>query len=485
MNDTKRTYDPSEKLRKCVMSYPDSPTPDILNDINRKTRIPKGMPSRTLKELSQINIDYNVDFVEASFDYTDYIRSRINRHNLEDPFYIVDLGIIKKKMLEWNINFPRVQPFYAIKCNPHPAILRLLTALGAGFDCASQGEINLVLSSLDVTPSKIIFANPCKPPSHLRFAREKGVDMMTFDNHAELLKIKKCFPNARLMIRILTDDSNSICRFGTKFGTPPNHIPILLQTVKELELNLVGVSFHVGSGCLSTDSFAEALRRAHDVFMMAEKLGMPPLTVLDLGGGFPGDADPFPHPSFSDIAKVMNPLMDELFPQSSGVRIIAEPGRYFAAETHTLSVCIYARRDVNLHQTHATGEELVATNQEQPLESETEDGEDIPEYLYYVNDGVYGSFNCLIFDHAEVNPIPLRMGDTSGKLMDERHNCKIFGPTCDSLDCISQKSMLPRMDVGDWFYFKAMGAYTISAGSEFNGFPKPDIFFVDSLSAYT
>lgn len=61
-----------------------------------------------------------------------------------------------------------VEPFYAVKCNPDPVIVRLLAALGCGFDCATKGEIDLVLNGLgeDLSFSalgltdKIVYANP-------------------------------------------------------------------------------------------------------------------------------------------------------------------------------------------------------------------------------------------------------------------------------------------------------------------------------------
>ena len=31
--------------------------------------------------------------------------------------------------------------------------------------------------------------------------------------------------------------------------------------------------------------------------------------------------------------------------------------------------------------------------------------DDEPSFMYYINDGVYGSFNCLLYDHAEVEPV--------------------------------------------------------------------------------
>lgn len=61
--------------------------------------------------------------------------------------------------------------------------------------------------------------------------------------------------------------------------------------------------------------------------------------------------------------------------------------------------------------------------------------------MYYVNDGVYGSFNCLMFDHATVHPEVLSVKDEETK----KFPSSIWGPTCDSLDCISKGVMLPKV----------------------------------------
>jgi ornithine decarboxylase len=422
------------------------------------------------KQFDQIDLDYSVEKVESNFVVTDYIKEKIEKHQMEDPFYVVDLGVVKRKLLQWRELLPRVEPFYAMKCNPHPAIIKTLKSFGIGFDCASKVEIQTIVESEGVSASNVIFANPCKPPSHLLYAKEKGVEMMTFDNIAELEKIHKHYPTAKVILRLLTDDSSSICRFGSKFGAPPQHVPILMKKTLELGLDLIGLSFHVGSGCLSADAFVEAVRYAHSVYCMAQEMGIN-MTLLDIGGGFPGCFDTHPYPSFQDIASVLAPALDDLFPADLGVRLIAEPGRYFAAESHTLAVCVYARRDVELEAQELGLVKSVAS------ESLPEDESmEKPDYLYYVNDGVYGSFNCIFFDHAKVEPLPLKSkGD------DKLWRSTIFGPTCDSLDCISKNAMLPKLDVGDWIYFKEMGAYTVAAASRFNGFDHPSVFFVDSI----
>src|SRR5258708_6581248 len=112
---------------------------------------------------------------------------------------------------------PRVKPFYAVKCNSDLFVLKTLVSLGTGFDCASTEEIKTMLS-LGVDPENIIFANPCKAHSNIRYSRDQHVNLMTADNADELRKIHAINPNADIVIRIYADDSKAICRLGKKFG---------------------------------------------------------------------------------------------------------------------------------------------------------------------------------------------------------------------------------------------------------------------------
>lgn len=121
-------------------------------------------------------------------------------------------------------------------------VVKLLAALGLGFDCASKSEIQQVLQ-LGVDPERIIYANPCKQASFIRYAAQQHVAKMTFDNAEELHKIKLLYPNAELVLRILTDDSKSLCQLGLKFGAPMERVASLLQTAKDLELNVIGVRY--------------------------------------------------------------------------------------------------------------------------------------------------------------------------------------------------------------------------------------------------
>jgi ornithine decarboxylase len=398
--------------------------------------------------------EYNVQAISASTSTRDNIRAIIEANTIDEgPFYIVDLGVLVRKYEQWVELLPRVKPFYAVKCNPHPALIKVLAACGSGFDCASEGEIRQVLS-YGVEAERIIMANPCKPPSHIRAARSVGVSMMTFDNADELRKIHRHYPDAELVLRMLPDDSHSVMRFGSKFGAPPSTWASLFQLASELKLKVTGVSFHVGSGCMSAKAFTEALRLARKVFDTAASYGYT-LSLLDIGGGFPGGENG--GVTFPEIANAMRPTLDALFPPE--VTVIGEPGRYFASETHALAVSIYARRHIEpeAHDVPGASADL--------------------RYLYYVNDGVYGSFNCIFFDHAHPTPLPLNEPAAHAATFPSN----VFGPTCDSLDVIARNTALPELHVGDWLYFESMGAYTTAAASAFNGFKTTSMFYVYSV----
>lgn len=378
----------------------------------------------------------------------------------EDSFFVADLGVIYRQHLRWTKVLPRVEPFYAVKCNNDRRVLGMMAKLGMGFDCASKNELSTILN-LGVDPSKVIYANPCKTPSYLRYVAEQTeVKLMTFDNADELYKCKRFFPNAHLLLRIMTDDSTSLCQLSVKFGASMDATKPLLQLAKELELNVVGVAFHVGSGCADPNTFTDSIKNARQIFDQAKELGMPEMHVLDVGGGFESE-------TFEASAKVLNQALEDYFPDpgnNSGLRIIAEPGRYYVATAFSLATNVIGRRWVD---------------------------QDACRAMVYINDGVYGNLNCIMYDHQ--HPVPKVLaynGDDRQFLYGaDDMNChgkyemSFWGPTCDGLDCITTSCEMPvAVDVGDWIYFDTVGAYTLCAASSFNGFDthKTDVVYVCS-----
>ncbi|KAL7422255.1 Ornithine decarboxylase [Cryptotrichosporon argae] len=402
----------------------------------------------------------------------------------ESAFFAADLSAVYQAVDMWRRSpiGDRVEIFYAVKCNTSPAVLHLLSLLGTSFDCASTAEIAQVLAlPAAPSPDRIIFANPCKPASFVRAAASAGVRMMTFDNADELHKIRRAFPGggAQLVLRILTDDSKSLCRLGLKFGAPIDSCPALLRTARQLGLDVVGVSFHVGSGCKDPAQFADAVWRARRVFDMGADAGYT-FNFLDIGGGFERE-------TFGSMSRVVRDALDVHFPADDGVRVVAEPGRLLVSSAFTLATSIIARRRAP-----------EATSAPAPVAPPAEHTDDSAsaDVMYYINDGVYGSFNCIMFDHQIVHPYALTVGhaptaprpvfpprpnivfptDLAQEFGFETETASVWGPTCDSIDCVRATVALPRgLDVGDWLAWGEMGAYTLCAASTFNGFERSPV----------
>jgi len=415
-------------------------------------------PGPTIKNLEkwlqeELVHRYNVTIplIEEPLDPNEWVSRIVEENKAESVFTTLDLGRLIFQARLWKRYLPRVQPFYAVKSNPDINILRSLYILGVNFDCASKGEIQQILE-IGAEPTQIIYANPAKGFDHILYAREKDVRLMTFDNLVELQKILKHFPNAELVLRISSNDTMSLLPFGYKFGARKDDAFALIAACSELKANLVGISFHVGSGCYSPVAFIDTLHRAREMFTEAEKYGIN-LGLLDIGGGFPGD-DEGPI-TFSEIASAIAPVIDSLFP--SHIQVIAEPGRFFCTSTTTVALQIYAKRDYVLRRVDPESNEIT----------------EIKETQYYCPDGVYGNFNNIIYDHAKPICRPLKEPALDALL----YNSTFFGPTCDSIDVIAKNISFPEMNLNDWVYFANMGAYTIAAGSCFNGFERPPIYY--------
>ena len=395
---------------------------------------------------------YNIKLYSEEYSSYDIINDFLKNNQNEQPFYIIDIGEIIKAYEKWMLYFPKIKPYYAVKCNPNPALLHVLSCLGTYFDCASENEIKTIIEITN-NPKTIIFANPCKMSSQIKYARANDVDMMTFDCEEELYKIRLYHPYAELVLRLSVDDSHSVCKFNSKFGCKIENVENLINLVKLLKLNLVGFSFHVGSGCKSVDSYYTAIQTCRSAYELAVKNDMK-IRIIDIGGGFPG-IDNENNINIEQIATKLSEAQQQFFEkeiQDGTIQFIAEPGRFFVEKSHTLVLNVIGKKRETIINDANETEEII---------------------IYYLNDGVYGSFNCIYFDHK--TPIVLPFNERNENKM---YKSKIFGPTCDSIDLISKETMLPELAIGEWVYVENFGAYTTAASSSFNGFITTDYKYI-------
>ncbi|XP_013383988.1 ornithine decarboxylase [Lingula anatina] len=384
------------------------------------------------------------------------IKDKLQQGDDMRPFYIANLDDIVNKHKHWVKLMPRVKPFYAVKCNNTEPVVKTIAALGAGFDCASSAEFQQVLK-YGVETDRIIYAQTCKDPEEIKHASERGVDLMTFDNEDELVKIKHLYPHARLVLRILPQVQKAVLKMGKKFGCAIKNCKGLLLKAKELELNVVGISFHVGSSCLDAFAYEHTISLCRGIFDMAKTIGYN-FNLLDIGGGFPG-FETEEKLSLSEIAKAINNSLEKYFPEGENVKVIAEPGRYYVQSAFTLAVRVIARRVERPDSYH-----------DDP--SDRDDAQKT--FMYYLNDGLHGSFYVhIVFEKHAPDFYLLENKDSMPVFQSS-----LWGPTCNPFDCITQEIELPELDIGDWLYVPNMGAYTTVLLSSFNGIPTPKIHWI-------
>lgn len=417
------------------------------------------------KEYSELSIflkDNNVVIPESQdLDIYNIIELIFEKNSPSTAFYIINLGDIIHQLKFWHELFPYIEPRYAVKCNPNKVICQLLGLLGVGFDVASKNEIDLVKGYVNHIEN-VIYANPYKESSSIQYARSMDVDTTVFDSEYELYKIKLYHPNCKLLIRLKVDDKASLCKFSEKFGVDTDEVKVLLELAKNMNLNVIGCCFHVGSGCGDPLQYYSALQIAKKVFDLGNEIGLN-MHMLDIGGGFTGLQDEnsvdFLKKIKSNIDKGLNDFFTKDYyiekfnenKEKKKLKLIAEPGRYFIQSSHTLMVNIIGKKVKMLKNDEGEKEKLC---------------------YYYLNDGIYGSFNCIYFDHQKPDILPYNERDG------QRYRSILFGPTCDGIDKICENLQLPELEIGEWCFVKNFGAYTVAAATDFNGFTKLKAFYI-------
>ncbi|XP_072118065.1 antizyme inhibitor 1-like isoform X1 [Mobula birostris] len=414
-----------------------------------------------MKGFVELEESYPFDLLEEKTTLNDVIDNHIRDHMLEqterNAFFVADLGNVMKKNIRWQNVMTHVKPFYSVKCNSSQSVIEVLAALGTGFACANKNEITLV-QSLGVTPDNIIYINPCKQVSQIKYAARKGINIMSCDNEAELLKIARNHPSAKLLVDIATAVSNEENEMGMKFGATLKDCRHLLESAKELGIQVVGVRFHVSSPKSNIETYLHALSDARCIFDMGKEFGFD-MSLLDIGGGFSGTDGEL---QLEKVFDAINPLLEIYFPPESDIKIIAEPGSYYVNSAFTLAVNIVAKKTIA---------------RDLQNQSEVPSLNDEPFFMYYISDGVYGCFANSLY--GTVNAIPiLHKKLNSGEPV---FASSLWGPSCDGLDQVVEHCLLPELSVGDWVIFENMGAYTLKQ-SAFNEFQKLPVYCVMSIS---
>jgi ornithine decarboxylase len=354
------------------------------------------------------------------------------------PLFVIDHEQLRKNLAEFNRWLPRVQPYYAVKANSDPEIVRTLYKAGASFDVASWPEFQLVYENIKDLPAevrqefiwdKIIYSHPIKNNETLK-ALDQYKPLVTYDNYSEIEKCRKYAPHVGMVLRLRVPNTGAMVELSSKFGAEPGEAVDLIEASEKAGLTVEGLSFHVGSQTTNFQNYVQALNMASEIFKEARLRGFSKMNQLDIGGGFPAPYDENVKP-LGELAHILNDTISRLFPED--VAILAEPGRYMVATACTSVAEVIGKA-------HRDGRQC-----------------------YYINDGLYHTYSGVLFDHCHYPIRPFKEGPTQ--------LCAVFGHTCDGLDTISQAEELPDLELGDLVYSENIGAYSHASSTSFNGFP--------------
>ncbi len=367
-------------------------------------------------------------------------------HNVsqDTPLLLMDYNRVSATYDRFVASFPDAHIYYAMKANAEPRISQIVVNHGGGLEIASLAELNLALEA-GADGQHIICSNPIKNTKFLKRLHEENIYAVVADSTDELEKIARHMPNSRIYIRIAVDNTGAVLPLAGKFGVDGDVTLDLCDMARDLGLQPIGLSFHVGSQCLNTQSWVSAIRSCGEIWEQATERGHD-FHFLDVGGGFPAGHyhDPL-IPTIETIGFAVMQSIADYIPQHDNFMLILEPGRGLVGEAGL----------------------LVST-----IEGRARRGDST---WIYLDAGV---FNGLMETFEGFPPvIRLNADDVSDRPM---MIYTLAGPSCDSCDVIARDIELPELHIGDQLTFLDAGAYTNEYAVTFNGFPIPSVVSVES-----
>ena len=367
---------------------------------------------------------------------TERIREFLRKRSDDGPCLVVDLDVVRDNYLGFAKALPDTRVFYAVKANPAPEVLSLLAMLGSCFDTASVAEIEMVLAA-GGTPDRISFGNTIKKERDIARAYAIGVRLFAVDCKAEVEKIARAAPAAKVFCRFLFDCAGAEWPLSRKFGCDPEMAADVLEHAYRLGLEAHGVSFHVGSQQRRTQAWDEALKSASAIFRACAERGIN-LAMVNLGGGFPTrylKEVPAVQAYGRSIFRALRKHFGNCIPET-----IIEPGRGMVGNAGVIEA------EVVLVSKKSERDEL---------------------RWVYLDIGKFGGL-------AETMDESIRYAIRTPRDGDPAAPCVLAGPTCDSADVLYEKKPyeLPiSLEIGDKVLIDGTGAYTATYSSvAFNGF---------------
>ncbi len=336
---------------------------------------------------------------------------------------------------------------YAVKANSTLAVLRILRDLGAGADIVSGGELARALAA-GFAPERIVFSGVGKSDAELRGAVQAGLGHLNVESVEELHRLgaiaDELDRTVAVGIRVNPDVTTethpyiSTGKSGIKFGVPVDQVPSAAAFIaRHSRLALTTLAMHLGSQLSDTEPFRQGIVRLLELAGRLRAQGLPPLRVLDIGGGlairYAGEQPMDPERFAGAVVPLLAP---------TGYTVYVEPGRFLVGSAGVLLTEV-------LYRKHSGGKEFVVVDAG-------------------MNDLVRPSHYQAYHEIVEVEALDRA-----------RVRADVVGPVCETGDFLALDRQVPDVSAGDRLAVLGAGAYGFVMASNYNSRPRPAEVIVD------
>ena len=363
---------------------------------------------------------------------------------VQTPFYIYSQASIEAAANSYLKNAGNTDLIcYSVKANSNINLLKLLAQLGMGFDVVSVGELKRALKA-GATANKIVFSGVGKSAADLAFAAEQKIYSINIESHQEIELLKNLPNNPRISLRINPDmaaNTHPYIETGKsdcKFGISETEALEIAKTYSPQEINLVGISAHIGSQITDVSLFLELAEKLKNLAAQLKNLGHK-IDHLDVGGGLAIDYQ---------LEKQYDPaqLVKDLKSSITDYDLLMEPGRSIVAQSGAVVTSVITKK------TNGQRDFLV------------------------VDVGMNDLMRPALYSARHVIEEVKNSDNASTEY-------EVVGPVCETADSFGAGHLL-NSDAGDQLIIYSTGAYGSSMGSNYNSRPKPAEILV-SKDKYT
>ena len=358
------------------------------------------------------------------------------------PFYLYSHATITRhfRVFEGAFNDFDHLTCFSVKSNSNLAILRIFALHGGGADIVSGGELFRALRA-GIPPDKIFYSGVGKTPEEMKLALKSNIRMFNVESDQELQTLNKIANNmgckATIAIRINPEvETNTHPYISTghsenKFGISLEDALNTYESARQLEnIDVKGISCHIGSQLTDIDPFLNALRKLKDILKELKKMAFD-ITFLNLGGGLgiTYDDEKPPHPL--EYAMALKEVLGK-----ENITLILEPGRVIIGNAGILiTQVLYTKstKNKNFIIVDAGMNDLIRPT-------------------------LYNSFHAIQ---------PVKMIHSEMVVAD------LVGPVCETGDFFVKDRKMPPFKSGDLVAIMSAGAYSFSMASNYNSRPRP------------